>query len=199
MLTPQQLFGVTMEMLRKRVGLVETDTSQDELIEASWIGATGLIEEYTDRWLVYGTYTEVITHFTGLTFPVKAFPISAVNFVRGDNTSDIAYHANKQTGVVYLDAYAAEHELSIEYDGGYQALPAAIMAVLLPTFDAVFASLGSSGGTSSAGKEIKSVTLDSVGTVSYFNSADASGSGESFGLIPSNLIGMLTPFIRYKC
>jgi hypothetical protein len=186
--------GIPIEVLRVRAGLAPDDATKDAQIDAAFGIALETLEIYLNRTLALGDYTETETHLAGGAISLRAYPLETVTSVQGDNGIDIAYHAEKQTGVIKLDVFVRYHEVTVDYTGGYSVLPGPLQLALLGTFDSVWASFASSGGASTIGKEIKATSID--GTRVEYNVGAVSESSGEFGVIPSNLLSMIDPYRR---
>jgi hypothetical protein len=192
------LFGIPIEGLRERIGLVSSDDSKDVAIESVFGIAVDLVETYLDRILRYGSYTETFAHFAGKIVSLKAYPIDTVDVIVYANGQEPPYHFNREAGLVYLDSFIRAHELSISYSGGYRTLPSGILMAVIGTFDNVWTEISAKVGAVSGVGEIKSISVPDVGTISYQSSGTGGGAGKDFGQVPAALLDVLSTYRREK-
>lgn len=190
------LFGIPIEGLRVRVGLLPSDNSKDLMIKDVFSASIGAIETYLNRILRFGNYTETFVHFAGKVVQLKAYPIERVDVVVAAVGVEPPYHVDKVAGDLHLDLFIRAHEFSVSYSGGYRSLPSDIILAVVATFDNVWSAVNASAGAVSGTGEIKSISVPDVGTISY-QSAGVSASGKAgVGYIPGSVIELLTKYRR---
>jgi hypothetical protein len=190
------LFGISIESLRSRAGLPQSDVSKDALINEAFSSAIGVLETYLNRILRFGNYTETFVHFAGKVAPLKAYPIDRVMVVICATGFEPSYHIDRVVGDLHMDTFVRAHELSVSYSGGYRAFPSDLALAAIMTFDNVWAALNSSAGAVSGAGEIKSISVPDVGTISYQSAGAASGGKAGLGYIPGTVIDVLSKYRR---
>ena len=195
---------IAIEQLRVRVGLLDNDASRDADILIARSYAQGIVEEYLDRWLDEGTYTEEFIHITQNTVSLKAYPIIAITSVQREDGSDIEYHIDARNGIVHFDGFVRDHRVVVVYDGGYGvqfAIPGGVEMAILMMFDHAWETFIKVAGSSSVGGGvIKSIQSD--GARVDFDVSGDSGSGA--GIDPGSgilyaALGLLRLFRRELC
>ncbi len=101
---------------------------------------------------------------------------------------DIAHHIDMQNGVIFLERFTAEKELTVVYEGGYDPVPKDLNLALKFIFDTVYAS---ASGAMTEG--IKSVKLGDI-SIAYQNSDKDISS-----FIPLTAIPLLDVYDRRGC
>lgn len=180
----------TMKLLRTRIGLLATDTDQDEMLDAAWQAALDWAEEYCDRDFRGGEITEVILMDGGSRISLRGYLIESVMEIIHEDGSEITkFMVNRPSGLLKI-----HHPVCGEISVTYHALPVergpAFLA-LLGAFDAAFGILSGAAG----GGEIKSTSIDGM-RVDF--TTDAQTSAELAGL-PESVAGLLAPFKRMYC
>jgi hypothetical protein len=186
-----------LEMLRVRVGLAADDPSRDDEITAAYLGALSWIEQYLDRFMEAGTFTEKFTHVASNKLSLKGYPVESVASMTADDMSGppISYHVEASNGLIRFDGFAVAHEITVVYDADPQ-ISGAILAALLALFDVVWSTFNSSSSEAEAGV-VKSITSDGA-RVEF----DVSGGSSSFGAVdpssgmPSAVAAMLHLYRR---
>jgi hypothetical protein len=187
----------TLAQLRVRIGLPINDATRDADITAVWTMATLLAEQYLDRFIRPGAYTESFTHVTGNSISLKGYPLTTLPVITDHSGStSIPFHADANNGVVYFDGAIASHSLSVAYEC---APPTGIMVALIMLFDSLWTTANSTGGAVAAGG-IKSIS-SSGATISYFDPTAGGGTGgiDMNSGLPSGVAAMLNPFRRQAC
>jgi hypothetical protein len=195
---------ITIEQLRVRVGLDANDTSKDADIILVQGTANSLIEAYLDRWLTEDAYIEQFTHEVNGHISLRAYPIVAIDTVMSTSGRNVNYHVNIEDGLVFFDGISAEHQLTIEYVGGYgmtYPMPPGIELAILLTFDQVWAGMTATAdniGVMSG--VVKSIAADGA-NISFDTSASGSASDayDTDTGLPGNVIGMLRFYRREFC
>lgn len=171
-----------LEILRVRIGLDPDDTSKDAEITAAYLAALSWLEQYLDRFLEPGTFTETFTHVAANVISLKGYPVDGIINMSSDNTDPIHYHVEARNGLIHFDGFLVAHELVVEYDAT-PVLEGAMMLALLGLFDVVWGTFTSSAAEESLGSgAIKAITSD--GARVEFDVS--SGASSSFGSIDPN-------------
>lgn len=189
--------AAALATLRVRVGLQPDDTSKDPDISAIWGIATLLAEEYLDRFLRPGKYTEGFTHIDAKTVSLKGYPLTSMPVVTDHGgLRSIQFHVDGEKGLIYFDGEIVAHALSIEYDC---APPKSVYLALAMLFDSLWSTAMASGGAVAAGG-IKSISSAGA-SITYFDPSSGGGSGgiNSDSGLPSGVAAMLNPFRRTYC
>lgn len=173
----------TIENLRQRIGLQPTDNSRDADLILAQEMAMSLAERYCDRGFEYKLETELFTHVSGGTISLYRYPVDQIITLDVINGGARAYHLEPKTGLIHFDGDVHEHEITVEYMGGFNPMPPDLMLALLQIFDAVWPLYSGSGGGGPMAGNIESVTLTGVGTIRYgagIDSSDDSGSASPY-------------------
>ena len=185
---------ISIEKLRVRAGLLNTDTSKDAELTASINAVVRLAEQYCNRKFMHSTDKEMFTHEAGKSLQLHRIPV--INVL--DTGTKIPTHLSKESGVLFLDGWNGEHEVEVFYEGGYTdaTLPADLELAFLMMFDGVYSSFKGSGGGASVpagGGAISSISIPDVGTIKYTGSTPAAASGASAAsaIIPAGAMAVL--------
>lgn len=200
-MSTQKYFGLTIEQLRVRVGLLATDATKDTLIDQAFAGALDAIEVYLDRKLTLDVYTETLTHFFGAVASLRAYPLAMDPLTYEPVVSiqeagmALPFHADVETGLVHFDGYIRRHAIKIDYTGGYDTLPSGLMIAMLMAFDVMWSSVNGGGAVGSG--VVSRITVPDVGTISYSTGGGGGVTGyNDVGLLPSTVVSMLEPYRR---
>ena len=164
--------------------------------------ATAVIQQYVERDLVLGDYTE--QHFGRndgslqlLQYPVITITsITSFGAYPGTTGQDIAnFRLTRPTGIV-LGVWG--YEIEVVYTAGYEFLPPDLRAAFLLTFGSVRASL-SADAIAEGGQPISKVSVTGVGSIDYTTpssggSAVGDGLTAPWGLIPESAAALLRPY-----
>lgn len=198
----------TLEFAKKRLGIDEQDTSQDDAIKACLAVALSLAETYCDRGLEFKE--DVVEEFERMwqrTLRVYRYPIKEVTSI---NTIDPVLQSSMQANSdVWLDKKAGiikgvwcGYDVEVTYSGGYDPLPADLEYGLWLVFDAVWYStpgMGQAAGSSSedTAGPIRAFTINGV-RMEYSTKTNAFGSSggsiDPYGIIPENAIAVLDKY-----
>jgi len=191
---------VPFEVLRQRIGLAATDNSKDVEIEVVYQMTISWLEEYLDRFLVAGTYTEQFVHKSGNNISLRGYPIVQVVSVTGDSGQDIThYHIKKSNGVMYFDSQVIAHELLVQYEMSDPLIGPLYLAVLI-LFDQMYASFSTAGGGAAGGGVIKAISSDGARVEFDTGSSGTSASGVDVETgVPASILGILNMFRRERC
>jgi len=187
-------YGVPVELLRSRIGLLPTDASRDAEIEEAFTDGVLSINDYLDRVLQLGDYKEVSTHFRGFKLSLPAYPVETVATVFADEIEP-SFHLDKVTGLIKFDSVVGAHTLTVEYKGGYDIFPDAIQIAAIDAFDNAWRFLNSTSVAASSTSVVKSVSIDGM-RVDYFDSSSESSVSESMGYLSPTTVSTLEPYRR---
>ena len=187
--------------LRVRIGLTSTDASNDAAITAAYGTAEALAEAYCDRKFAFATDREKFVHHGGSTLSLRRYPIVtliSINDTKG-NASSVTHHDDFAKGLIQFDGYNGEHELTVNYDGGYTATtaPLDLALALSLIFDETYKLRGGGAGGTAAAGGIKTVRAGDL-SITYDGAAGASSgsSGYGGGIIPANALNILDSYSR---
>ena len=183
----------TLDTLRDRIGLQPTDTSKDTELTFAMELCIQLMERYLDRKLLIGDEVEKFTHVIANKISLIRYPLHSIASING--IKNIGYHFNEETGWVHFDGAVFEHEITVEYNGGYTVLPGDLVYAALLIFDGVWGAI--EGGATVAAGEISKVVLQDVGSVTY-TTGGSSGSVSGGGALPADVMGILESYKRYN-
>ncbi len=171
-----------IENLRTRVGLASDDPSKDtELIDAADV-ALAVAESYCDRKFMQQVTTDVFTHIIRSTLSLTRYPVETITSL----DPDIAHHIDMQNGVIFLERFTAEKEMTVVYEGGYDPVPKDLNLALKFIFDTVYAS---ASGAATGG--VKSVKLGDL-SISY----DTGSGAKATTFIPATALPLLDVYRR---
>jgi hypothetical protein len=194
-MSAQKYFGLTINQLRVRVGLTDTDAGKDAEIDLAFATAVDILEVYLDRKLRLGSYVENKIHFFGTAISLAAYPLAIDPTTSAPMVAlspSKGFHADPGTGFIHLDGYTWEHKIEVRYDGGYDTLPPMLMIAFLAVFDSAWGTMFE-GGVTGAGV-VSRITVPDVGTISY--DTGVSGGASDAGLIPAGVVSMIQPYRR---
>ena len=171
---------------KNKLGIL--DATQDAEVTAALNAALAFAEHYCDRRFLYAR--ETLRKFVDRDFEgvfVDRYPIAKIHSVT--SSSGVSNNnVHNSAGIVFthnrhgLFSHRANEEVTIDYEGGYKALPAdleycfwQIFGAVWPTYDPSM--VGGGGGTTVVSGEIKKRTVVGVGSVEYTTSADGASSG----------------------
>jgi len=200
---------VPIEVLRVRIGLLDTDTSRDTDLEAAEAITQGLVEDYLDRRLEF--LPDIETFYGGKAWLLlRRWPLEAAGAV------DVTIHnepvpmavegisVDEERGVVHLPSWMCGRPIRVEYTGGFTELPPSLLWAYMAAFDAVWSStpgFGVAAGTLPAGGgEAKKITLVGIGAVEFDTGSSSGGTGggdvEPWGIIPDEAVTVLDRYRR---
>jgi hypothetical protein len=190
-------FSLSMALLRVRIGLAATDPTQDANIFAAITVATEIIEDYLDRKLEYANELETFIHQHGYSLSLIRYPVERINSLSRDVGTDIRHHIDKRNGVLAFDGYIYDHEVKVDYVGGYVKLPAALEMALLSVFDRVYASVYTPDAP--VAESVRTVKAGDLSITYETNTAlyrDAVNSGVVSQYLPPEIVGLLSLYRR---
>lgn len=197
MVVTNPLGGILIQTLRTKAGLLITDATQDDELEAVFEATINTIESYLDRGLRHTTdIIEKFTHKSGYTILLKYYPIDTVTSAILSDGNTVAYHADDVTGMLHADGRICDHQLTVTYNAGYQTFPGDLMVVILSTFKTLWEQLKGVGATTT-GQPLKRLSID--GMVTEFqtqNDITSSGTFADYGPISGSMIALLQPYRR---
>ena len=179
---------------KKRLGIA--DALQDAEVNLALNAALAFAEHYCDRRFVFAreTLTKYVDRDLEGIF-VDRYPIVKIHSI--DSNAGIASQAmHSSSGVVFIKdryspfrkAYDTGSKITIDYEGGYKALPAdlefcmwQIFSSVWPTYDPslVGGGGGAGGGAGPAIGSVKKRTIVGVGSVEYETGGSSSSSSSS--------------------
>ena len=184
---------LSLETLRVRIGLQDTDSTRDAEISSALKTALAFCETYCDRKLILQHDKETFTHVSGGTVSLHRYPVSRIVSMDAVNGNSRSYHLEAMTGLVHFDGHVHDHELTVQYDGGYFVtgmhdpvefpgelveMPEDLLFAILQVFDKVWAAQ-SGGGAAVATGGVRSFR---VGDISLgFDTGAAASSAASQG------------------
>lgn len=126
---------VTIEEVKAYLGIADTDTASDKLLQNLSVGVSAWVERYCDRQFKSDTYTEQHDGCGLSEIQVDQYPIISVTSVHDDSergfgadtliaTTDYVFYAN--TGTIRLDGgifTKGIQNLKVIYDAGYAKIP----------------------------------------------------------------------------
>jgi len=189
------MLPVPIETLRVRIGLIDSDASRDDDINAASAVTLALMANYCDRY-----FDEVVdgvqdfTHVTGESLSLNRYPVTEITSMLNNMGNEFTlYHLGEYTGIIHFDYPVAFHTLSVTSTAGYAEgeFPDDLLIAYYSIFDQQFAAM-ESGATIST-TNIESVTVADVGTVRY-GSNDSMGGG----FIPPIAGSILDAYKRYQ-
>lgn len=168
-----------------RLGIQQTDTTKDAIIETSLNAALALAEHYCDRKFFYKIDSAEYEMVNAYTLGLYRFPVSKVELVNKSTKAIISstegkdYTVYNQGGMIEFKGRQYIDHMIIRYAGGYKTLPADLEAAIWGIFDNVWAqtpsNLGGAGGSSNVQSgAIDSITIADVGTVRFNNGGTSS-------------------------
>lgn len=155
-----------------RTGATSSPENDLELQMAMDVALTS-VETYLDRKLLLAEETETFIYPGPVaTLSLVRYPISDVASVVLDGTAATDFKVRKQTGQLMFGCRRTPSEIVVEYEGGYQTLPAALEWALWTLFDAVWSeaqavSAGAGSTIVEGSGELKQITIFGVGSMSY--------------------------------
>jgi hypothetical protein len=185
LLTEAQL----MALLGTSVPLTETEKNAMQT-------ATALIQNYVDRMLLFGTYVERHLGPLGGALQLREYPVrsitSLVEVVDGVPTSNPVtnYRLVRPTGIL-LGWWG--YELEVEYEAGYEKMPADLATAFVQTFQSVAASMAPGMEASPLGV-VRRAAVTGVGSVEYDSGGGSAGGPVAIGLLPANAAALLAAY-----
>jgi len=168
---------------RVRTGLQITDNSQDETLKYCLDYALSAAEQYCDRYFAWKVDEASFYYSTSNAFQLPRFPISRIRSITaatGQSVTAMQYEIDYGSGMVIFDRALYRRHLKITYEGGYQYMPANLLAALWALFDATY-SAASGGVQAVTAGALDSVTLQGVGTVRFHNASSSSSASATPG------------------
>lgn len=188
---------------KARLGIAAGDTTKDAFVTAALNGALALAEAYCDRRFMYASESVTFNHPHGMSLSLRRYPLETITAVTGDNASpSIKYHMDVDTGLVILDGWAGGHQITVNYSGGFKALPDDLLLALWLIFDQVYgpiSQVGSTGGAAGGGA-IRSISSGGSKVDFFEATAGGGGSGGLAGLtstgLPMGAVAILSYYRR---
>ena len=186
-----------LQNARVRSGLQITDSSNDETLKYCLDYALSAAEQYCDRYFAWKVDEASFYYSTSNTFHVPRYPISRLRSITastGQSVNPMQYEINHGSGMIIFDRALYRRHLKITYEGGYQYMPANLLAALWALFDATY-SAASGGGTAVAAGGIDKISLVGVGSISY-SGGSGGGSGGSGDPVSGHVRAVLDGYRR---
>lgn len=180
-------------------------TGKDALVTSALNAALAIVENYCDRRFLYKRDTVAFYDAHTRKLLLDRYPIVSINTISGKGSpsqiNPSTYHVHNWAGMILFHGAPFFDELDIDYNGGYQTLPADLELALWMIFDALWPSFNSTAGaTTVGGGAINSITVPDVGTIRFDNgSSGANGGAGAVGLISASAINILQPYRRVAC
>ena len=182
-------------------------TGKDALVISALNAALAIAENYCDRRFLYKRDTVAFYDAHSRKLSLDRYPLVSINAISSKGSSSqisaSTYHVHNWSGMLLFHGAPFFDELDIDYNGGYQTLPADLELALWMIFDAVWPSFNSTAGaTTVGGGTINSITVPDVGTIRFDNGSSgggANGASGAVGLISANAINILQPYRREAC
>lgn len=156
---------MTATELRSLLGITDPITPTDAQIEFARDVGTGVIRDHTGRLLSFGPYSD---RFIGVVprvqLVVSEFPIKTVTSVtvNGDALDLSNVEVRPHLGMFSLKFTPAFAEVVINYDGGYEKVPANLQMVLLEFTRRQLQAMGLSTGAVSMEAPVKGVSIGNL-------------------------------------
>lgn len=183
--------------LRTRASLQATDASRDTELDAVFGVALELVEQYLDRKLLKQQDQEHFVHDNGGTYSLHRYPVASI-----DNDNGLVnYHVDKAKGLVQLDGYNGNHDVTIDYTGGFDVLPGPLVMALLDAFEGVWRDTHSAPGAAAVGGTVKTVRMGDL-SLTYAGEGGATGAGRGLSLaayMSQGALGILDLYKRKFC
>lgn len=179
------------DQLAALLGIDVADLTDTDRIAA--LATSALIQNYTDRQLVRGTYTE--RHLGQLQGSVQLleYPVVSITSIRevingsASATDVVGYRLVRPTGIV-LGWWGCE--LEVVYVAGYDPLPADLVAAFMEGFRTVRAVQAMPDGASL----VKRVAVTGVGSVDYDLGASGLAGSGGWAFLPPTSVALLAPY-----
>ena len=187
-----------LEMLKLILGI--TDDTQDDYLNSLLDQSQEYVENYLDRKLDVDTYQDYVEVNNRSTIDLRQYPAIKVNLIENLDGNEIEdFRVVKPSGRIRLNRII-DGDFVIDYEAGYDPLPAWAQKAIVDTAVAVHG-VNVSGGTSSGGATgaIKSEEIVGVAKVTYDTGTSSSGSfsvggdNGSVGMLPFSVVQMLEP------
>lgn len=190
--------NATLALLRIRIGLDATDTSNDANLSTAYSVTVQWLENYLDRILFSetGTETETFTHLNLHVLSLKGYPTIDVTSITTSDSSP-EFHLEHKTGLIHFDGRLFAHEVTVVYTME-DPMVGPLQLAMLMVFDTVWSNLASAGSVS--GGAVKAISSDGARVEFDTSSAAALATGidPDTGL-PAQVVGILQGFRRLKC
>ena len=172
-----------LQTAKQRLNIPPADTTQNNAIQAALDAVLAFAEKYCDRQFLYSGQRVSFYYFTGRVLQLHRYPIDQILQV-SQSVGD--YKVHRIAGQIEFPGNQAFDEITIDYTGGYQPLPADLEMAFWMIFDDVYGAVSGTGGISAGG--VKSVRVGEI-SVAYDTGAQASsGGGLSLFGMPNALV-----------
>lgn len=188
---------MTWDLATAKTYLEIVGTAQDTLLTRVMDETLVAIESALGRGLLLATDTEVFRWVNGPRLLLRRFPLVSVTTITGPvagPTYDLAnVKINADVGTIESFQFYGSTELTVEYEGGYDPLPADLERAMWSAFLTLWAATDGTTGAPAIGSgavivpgsgEVSSVSLADFGTVRFdVGSSVSSGDSSSAALV----------------
>lgn len=190
--------------LRTRLGLSDSDSSKDTLINQSFAMAVLWLEQYLNRvlWAENGEVTETLPHYRGKTVSLSGYPIDPqrpIVITAYNGAAVPEYTADMTNGLLLFGGFTWLREVTVSYSIT-DILAGPLNYALLLMFDQMRAALDTSGLANQAGP-VKAISSD--GSRIEFDTSNGSGATtatiDAAESIPTLALGLLQTYRRTVC
>lgn len=187
-----------LEMLKLILGI--TDDTQDDYLNSLLAQSQEYVENYLDRKLDVDTYEDYVEVSNRSTIDLRQYPAIKVNLIENLDGNEIEdFRVIKPSGRIRLNRII-DGDFIVEYEAGYDPLPAWAQKAIVDTAVALHGIDGSGGSASSGGSgAIKREEIIGVAKVEYDTSSSSGslfsvgGDNGSVGMLPFSVVQMLEP------
>jgi hypothetical protein len=207
-------------ILKARLGIADTDTSQDPVIAAVAVQAQALAENYCDRAFDLADETEEFPDVAS-SLQLRRYPVSEVTGLwrmdgqQGtplvdDHGPDVtSFRIDRARGILWPAGWGCwlagpAQQLHVEYSGGFDTWPVDLDWAVTAIFDLLWAETPGGGVEAGAGgatafDAVKRFSVVGAYSVELGSSGDASGGGggdNTWGLLPPSITSVLDYYRR---
>ena len=166
-----------LEMLKRLLGI--TDDSQDALLSQLLDESQSYVEDFLGRNLDLGDYQDVIEPNGSTSIWLRNFPVQGVTSIEsleGNKVTD--FRVVRANGLVRTSSNLFGDYL-VEYQGGYETLPAWAAKAIVDTAAGLYGQQGSAGGTGGVAiGAVKSEEIVGVAKVTYETGSSSGSSNQ---------------------
>jgi hypothetical protein len=157
---------ITLDQYKALLGI--TTDADGAMVDFSLKVASGVIQQYVGRSLVFQEYSEIFD-CPGQRVGLREFPVREIKSVTDDMEN---YRLNKGQGVMFFDRpFLPRFQLEITYEAGYETMPVDLVSVLLELGKRQLLAMGvETSATDTLGSPTKSVTVGAL-RVDYMTAA----------------------------
>jgi len=184
-----------LDTAKERLNIL--DTSKDDEINNALIATMSMAEDYCDRIFEKETATQEFTLANGRLILLDRYPVESIISINlaGFNGK---YEVSSERGVVYIDT-PSRGVGTVEYVGGFDPLPDALVVALWAIFDRTYTDLNTANLSSTqGGAEIKQVALTGVASVTFDTTQKNIEAATSDGDVPVQIGTSSAILNRYR-